>query len=554
MAEKKIFHRSGIFYILSGILLIILTAGFFIWRNYKYKLVNKKIDNLVTGRSKGLYQLTYQHLVIDEALGNISVEEVEMLPDSLVYQTLVNQNTAPETLFYIRILKLLVTGVKTPKALLNKEIRAHIIRIQNAEIEIRIGKGKSEKQSYFKSFLASEQYRQLLGKLKSIRADSVVLENASLTVVDKESKNIRCKATGLSIRFAGIAIDTSTQNDSSRMLFSNDQTIHCNQLELPAKNKVYDFKITGLDYNSQSGNLHTDQIRLIPSLSETAFVKANKYSKDRFNIAIGSLDIIHIKRQALLHQQLVADSLQITDAYFHDFMDKSSPHDSVDRTHDYPQESIMRLSLPVYVKKIILRESYIEYKEKNDESDSSGKVAFFNVRAVFSNVTNMPDSIRKNSQLRLHFEASFLNVSPFTADISMRINDRKGNFQMDAKLGEINAVALNPLLKPMALAEMNKGKISWLQYHLDATNTRGKVKLVLKYDELSIKLLKKDKDKNKYKTKFLPTLATGILLKGSNPQNGKMRIGNIDYARDIHSSVFVLMWKSLFAGIKQVAL
>jgi hypothetical protein len=559
MAEKRAFHRSGIFYVLSGILLIILTAVFFIWRNYKYKLVNRKLDNLVTGKSKGLYQLNYKHLIIDEASGNISAEEVELLPDSLVYKSLVDLKTAPESLFYIRIPKLLITGVKTPKALLNKEISAHIIRIQNAEIEIRMGKSKSEKQTDgkqtdFKNFLASEQYLQLLGKLKSITADSLVLENASLTLVDKESKNIRCKAKGLSIRFAGIAIDSSTQNDSSRMLFSNDQAIHCNQLELPAKNKVYDFKITGLDYNSQSGTLHTDQIRLIPSLSETAFVKANKYSKDRFNIAIGSLDIIHIKRQALLHQQLVADSLQITDAYFHDFMDKSSPHDSVDRTHDYPQESIMRLSLPVYVKKIILRESYIEYKEKNDESDSSGKVAFFNVRAVFSNVTNMPDSIRKNSQLRLHFEASFLNVSPFTADISMRINDRKGNFQMDAKLGEINAVALNPLLKPMALAEMNKGKISWLQYHLDATNTRGKVKLVLKYDELSIKLLKKDKDKNKYKTKFLPTLATRILLKGSNPQNGKMRIGNIDYARDIHSSVFVLMWKSLFAGIKQVAL
>ncbi len=554
MAEKRAFHRSRLFYILSGILLIVLTIGFFIWRNYKYNLVNKKLDNLVTGKSKGLYQLSYQHLVIDEALGNISAEDVELIPDSLIYLKLREEKKAPESIFFIRIPKLIISGVKTPKALLNKEISAHIIRIQNAEIEIRMGKSKNEKQPDFKSILASEQYRQLLGNLNSISADSVVLENARLTLVDKDSKNIRCKAQGLSIRFAGIAIDSVTKNDSSRMLFSNEQAIHCNQLEVPTKNNVYDFRIMGLDYKSQTGQLHTEQIRLIPSQSETAFASANKYAKDRFNIAIGSMDIVHLNRQSLLHQEFVADSLILTNASIRVFRDKSKPHDSVDRTNDYPQQAIMKLSLPLYIKKIIVRDSYIEYKEKNDKSDSSGKVAFFHVNASIRNVTNIRDSIRKENQMRLHFESSFLNAAPFTADINMRLNDRQGNFKLDAKLDEINAVSLNPLLKPMALAELEKGKITSLQYHMEATNRHARGKLFMKYDDLKVKLLKKDEDKNKYKTKFFPTLAAGVLLKDSNPKHNKMRIGNVDYDRDIHRSMFNLMWKSLFSGIKQVAL
>src|SRR5450432_1028805 len=554
MAETRAFHRTRLFYILSGIFLIALTVGIFIWRNYKYKLVNKKFDKLVTGKSRGLYQLNYEHLVIDEALGNISVDDVEMLPDSLVYQNMTDQNTAPETLFYIRIPKLLISGVKTPRALLNKEISAHIIRIQNAKIEIRTGRGKTEKQSTFKNILASEQYRQLLGKLKSIRADSVVLENASLTLVDRESKHIRCKAEGLSIRFAGIAIDSVTQNDSSRMLFSSDQAIHCNRLELPAKDKMSDFEITGLDYNSQTGNLRTDQIRLIPGLSEDAFVKVNKYAKDRLNISIGRLNMTHINRQALLHQQVVADTLQLTNASFHIFRDKSKPHDSIDRTHDYPQDVIMRLPISVHIKTIHLKDSYIEYKEKNDISDSSGKVSFFHVDARLTNVTNQIDSIRKNNQMRLHFSSLFLDKSRFTADIRMRLLDRTGNFQMDAELAKINAVELNPLLKPMALAELEKGEITSLKYHLNAMNTHARGKLLLQYHDIGIKLLKKDDDKNKYKTKFLPTLAASVLLKSSNPQNGKMRTGNVDYTRDTYRSIFNLMWKSLFSGIKQVAL
>ena len=551
MAEKKIRNRSFIIYTLLAILLV---TGLFIWRNYKYKLVNKKLDNLVTGKSKGLYQLSYQHLVIDEALGNISAEEVELVPDSEVYQSLLIQNKAPQTLIYFHIPSLSVTGVKTPKALLNKEISAHIIRIQDAKIEMRTGSGEHKSQSGFKSMLASEQYRQLLGKLKSIHADSVILENASLILRENKSKNITFQVTGLSIRFAGLAIDSVNQHDSSRLLFTNDQAIHFNQLILPQKNKEAELRVSCLDYNSQTGNLHTEQIQLVPFLSESAFAKAHHFAKDRLNMVIGSLDFIQINRQALLRQKIVADSLVLKNASFHIFRDKSVPHDSVDRTNDFPQQVVMRLSLPVYIGRIIFRDSYIEYKEKNDKSDSSGKVAFYHVQSSLTNVTNIPDSIRRNNQMRLHFNASFLDKAAFTVDMRMRLNDRKGSFQLNAQLGEISAVALNPLIKPMALAELDKGDIHSLQYHLDATNTQGKGTLIFKYSDLKVKLLKKDDDKNKYKTKLLPTLAAGVLLKKSNPQNGKTRVGQVDFTRDIHRSIFNFMWKSLFSGIKQVAL
>ena len=541
------------FYILSGIALVLIAGGIIFWRNYKYKLVNRKLDNL-TAKSKGLYQISYDHLVIDEALGNISAENIEVMPDSIIFHQMEMQKTAPETIFLVKIPSLQISGVKTPKALLTKEISAHMIKIRNAEIEIRLGKASKEKQSDFLNSIGPENYRQLLGNLKSITADSVILENASLRLVDKETKMLRCKATGISLRFAGTAIDSLYKNDSSRILFSQDLAVHCGQLVLPSKNKVYEFEVNGFDYASQSGYLHTDQIRLKPGLTETAFAKANKFAKDRFNIAIGHLEIKNINRIAMLNQQLIADTLLIREGSFHIFRDKSYPHDSLDRTHDYPQEAIMHLPFPVYVKKILIQDSYIEYKEKNDKSDSSGKVAFFKVQAGIDNVTNMPSHIRQNNLMHLDFNSSFLNAAPFHATIRMRLNDRNGNFNMDARLGSIKAVSLNPLLKPMALAELNKGEIHSLNYHLDATNKTGKGKLILIYDKLSVKLLKKDDDKNKYKTKVLPTLAAGILLKDSNPTDGKTRTGHVEYKRDIHRSMFNLMWKSLFAAIKQVAL
>ncbi len=556
MVDKRVFNRRKKFYIISGILLVLFLGGCLFWKNYKYRLVNKKLDQLVSGKSKGLYQLGYQKLVIDEALGSVTAENVSLLPDSIIFRSLVDGNKAPADLFFIQIPKLSISGVKTPKALLNKEISAHIIRIEDAQIEIRLGRPDKNKKPDFGALLNGDIYRQLLGKLQSIQADSVVIENAHITLKDMQSKSIRytAEAEGFSLRFAGIAIDSSIVADSTKILFSNEIAFHCNQLLIPTKNRMYEMQISGLDFNSVTGNLHSGQIHLKPSLSETAFAKANHFAKDRFNISVGSLDISHISRQAILKQQLVAESMTITQGRFLIFRDKSYPHDSVDRTNDYPQQAIMRMSLPVDIRKIMIRDSYIEYKEKNDKSDSSGKVAFHQVFATLDNVTNFPDQIRRNDQMGLDFKANFLSTASFTARIKMRLNDPKGHFTLDATLGHLDVGALNPLLKPMALAELNKGEINSLKYHLDASNTEGKGKLLFLYQDLSVKLLKKDDEKNKYKTKFLPTLAAGVILKKSNPQNGKTRLGEIDYQRDIHRSIFNLMWKSLFTGIKQVAM
>jgi hypothetical protein len=554
MAEKRIFHRSKAFYIISIACLLLITAGFLFWRNYKYNLVNKKLDYLVTDKSNGLYQLNYKNLIIDEVLGNISAENVEMIPDSLVYQTLIDQKTAPENLFYLKIPKLIITGVKTPRALLNKEISAHIIKVENAEIEIRLSNENKEKNTGFSAKMRSDLYRLLLGKLTSIKADSIILENSTLTLTDIKSKTVRCMVNGFSLRFSDVVIDSLIQNDSSDVVFSRNLAIHCNHLELPIKSKFYTIQVDGFDFNTQSNHIHTDQIKWKPLLSESDFAKANKYAIDRLDIRIGILDIWQIKLQALLSLKLIADSIQISDASFRIFRDKSFKHDSVDRTHNYPQEAIMRLPIPVHINKILVKGSYIEYKEKNDISDSSGKVMFFNVGAVFNNVTNMLSYIKRNNQMSLFFNASFLNETVFNANIRMRLNDRNGSFQMDARLGEIKAVSLNPLLKPIALAELDKGKISSLNFHLDATNIYGKGRLVIIYSDMSLKLLKKDDDKNKYKTKFLPSLAAGLVLKESNPQNGKTRTGNVVYTRDTQRSIFNMMWKSFFACIKQVAM
>ena len=62
-------------------------------------MVNNKLDNLVTAKSEGLYRISYKNLVINEALGSISANDIDVLPDSVVLEKMEAEHKQPENLF-----------------------------------------------------------------------------------------------------------------------------------------------------------------------------------------------------------------------------------------------------------------------------------------------------------------------------------------------------------------------------------------------------------------------------------------------------------------------
>ncbi|MFI5124267.1 MAG: hypothetical protein ACHQDF_03015 [Chitinophagales bacterium] len=550
MTEKKTSRRTPLFYIISALVIISILIAIIFWQKIKYHLVNRQLNSAITGKSEGLYQISYKNLVIDEVAGNISVEDVHLSTDSTIYKELSKQENSALTRIDIRIPKLIITGVKTPKALLNKEMEAHSINIQSAVIELSPQK-QDDKPS--KSKLATEIYRQVLSKLQSVKADSLILQEITFIIKDPESGQTKFKGSGFSCSLSDILIDSLHQNDSSRVFFAKEIAVSCSDLSLNSKDKKYKYVFSGLEYRSDRNQLKAAKIMIEPQLSEAAFANAYKYSKDRYHFIIENLDIRNINRYALFSQRLIADSMILDNSSFKIFRDISNPHDSIDRTQKYPQQSLMKLPLPVNIHTVVFARSFIEYKEKNAKSDSSGKVQFYAVHAVLSNLTNIPEFIGKNNKMKLNFQSRFLNQAPFHAELIMMLKDPSGRFTLDAKLGGMNTAFLNPMIQPIALARIDKGKIQSLSYHLDADDLHAVGKLTFLYSNLKVVLLQKDEDQNKYKTKILPTLAAGLMLKNSNPSRGEIRISRVDYKRDKYRSMFNLMWKSMFSALKETA-
>ena len=543
--KKNRKHKRSVYII--GIVFILMIASV-AWTWYKYKFANKKIHELVSKKTKGLYSIQYDDLAIDEVNGVLQVNKVRLIPDTSYYHEMVSNHDAPPVLLSLRVSGLKITGVKTPKALLNKEITGAKLEVDHPEIEIGVNNFLKDTSGYNPG---KDVYKQVLGQLKSIHIDSIIITHANLLVRDINSGKIIFTGKNLSSVMSDFLIDSARRNDSSSILFSKDLDLRCSEIVLPSKDKKYNFQFEKLEFISQINSIKAGSIRIIPQLSEEAYAAAFRYSKDRYNFSFENIQLFHVDRKSLWRKVIGADSLFIESGSFKIYRDISHPHDSVDRTSNYPQQQLMQIPIPLYIRKIVFKNTFIEYKEKNTKSDSSGKVQFADSYATISNLTNIPSRIREKNICSLDFNSKFLGKAIIHARLDMQLASRNGNFKIKGNMQNMPGEHLNRMTEPMALARIDKGNINQMSFSFIGDNHRATGNLLLLYHDLHVSLLKKDEEKNKYTKKLIPTVATNIILKDSNPANNETRRAAINYDRDIHRSLFNLLWKSIFSGVKQ---
>ena len=553
MSEKNIFHSIKEKGFKSPYLLIILALiiSLSVWQFYKYKFAKKNIQNIVAEKTKGLYSIKYDSLFIDELSGILHVKNIEIIPDTNVYNQMVLEKNNPSVLLRLSIPSLDIIRIKTPKALLSKQIEGSKLEISNANIEIELSNYLKDSSSYNP---AKDLSKEMLGKLLQIKIDSIQINHTNVVVKNRHSTTFVCKTNNASFLFTDLLIDSIAEKDTSRILFSKNINITCDEILLPSKNKDYNFHIQKLEFASSNNSFSIGSVKIIPQLPEAEFAKKSPTQRDRYDFLLEGITLQNIHLKNIAEKKLVADNLIINKSSFKIFRDLSYPRDTLSRLGKYPQQMLMHIPVPYFINKIVFEHSFIEYKEKNAKSDSAGKVQFYNVHATMTNATNIAEEIKKNNECILLFNAKFLNKADVHAKLTMILKNPTGKFSIEGNIGAISALALNPLTIPMGLARIEKGNIKNVHFNFDGDSYGTNGNLTILYDDIKVSLLKKNNEENKYQKKFLPTLAAGLLVKKSNPgSNEKTRVAEVHYKRDMNKSFFNLLWKSIFTGIKQTA-
>jgi hypothetical protein len=544
--------RKGRLILSSFFFLIILAiaGGVLYWQTNKKKFIRERLESAIDKTSGGFYAIKYESLDLDEITGFLSITNLRLGYDSNKYNVMRNLHLDPPTLFNIEIPEITVEGVKTPKALIDKEIDGRKLTIRNPVIEIiYTGRGKDS----LRKVPAKEIYQQILGNLDQISMDSVSVTGARIITRNQKTKQAGIELNNASVDLIDVKVDSAANADPTRLLFAKKQAIAFESLNWFSDDGRYRFHAKNVISNSTGRDIQIAEFVIDPIKGEQEFVNSLPTQDDRFDFRFRDIMLKNVNYAELLEEKIIADSLVVRTAVFKVYRDLNIPRDKRNRVGAYPHQALQKAPVEIDIRKLVVINSFIEYKERNNITRNSGKLQFYDVYTTISNFTNRKESIRENNVMKLAAKASFLNKTNFNVNWNFILRDPDGRFAIKADMGPIKATDLNALTEPMGPARIEKGEIKGLSLDLTGSDHSMNGNLTLLYEDLRIAVLEKDKGAREWDKKSLTSFIANIFVKNSNlnEEDDAARTVTVEYQRDPNRSIFNLAWKTIFKGIME---
>jgi hypothetical protein len=540
----RVIGLTLVFLIVAG-----AAGGLWYWNTNKKTIIKNKLEDAIRDKTLGLYKINYDDLTLDEIAGFLSIKNMTLTYDSSMYATIKKLGTPPSSLVSIRIPEITVTGVKTPRALIDDEIIGKKLLIRDPVIEISYtNSGKDSARNV----PTSEVVRQILGNLDLIAIDTVVITGAQVSTNNRKTGKKLVQMQDINATLLDVKIDSASQVQPGGLFFAKQADFSCAAISWFSDSKLYAYSIDDITLSSTRREAHVKNFHMHPTMDEDPFVHSLPAQDDRFDFTINNISLRDADLASLFNEDVIAEQMQIGSASFKIYRDLTIPRDNKNRVGWYPQQVMQTIGTNFNIRRLDIVNAFVEYKERNHVTRQSGKVQFYNVNASFSNFTNNKKAIAANNVMRADITSSFLNKTALKTTWTFYLRDAKGKFAVTGNLGAIDATELNALTVPMGPARMREGRINGLEFDLngDDYGMDGKVRFL--YDDLKVEMLEKDHGSTELDKKSLLSFLANFVMKDSNPKQGEEpRVVQLHYDRDINHSMFFLCWKTIFKAIKE---
>lgn len=514
------------------------------------KEIAKRLIDFVHDGSNGLYHLEMDSLVADVVDSRLTIFNAHLRPDTVLYEKQLGSAQSPQDLFDVKIAQFSIDDISPVDFLTAKEINLEKIYLKNPVIQVVHRKQKSNEQKDSSGTV----FQRLQNKINSIQVDTIRIEDASFTYENRTKKKTS-KIEKLSFLATDFLIAESTQNDTTRFLFSKNCRIRLRDYSLQTPDSLYTFRFEDLAIETSRKIMVIDNIRFAPRVSASAFYKQVGHQQDRFNLAINRVTINDIGWWSMLgDESLIVKQILLNKPELDIFNDKSQKADTRSKMGKYPHQLLMKVAFGIRVDTMSIRDMRLSYTELNPKTGVEGTLRFTNINGNLLNVTNDSATILTRPLMKIDVNATFMQEAPVRANFSFNLaKQRSGDFEVSMKLGKLSKEAVNKLTVPLGPVRIDELKLNSLNATIKGNNNSATGRLVFEYEDLKVSALKNDGDTVK-KKKLLSFIANTFILKSANPIGGKeARVAYPTFKRDPKKSYFNLVWKTIFTGIKMTA-
>lgn len=533
------------------IILLILATTWYLSLQWS-KQARLQLRSYVQEMSDSLYTLQYADLNLNILTGSLALYKVSLVRDAAIYEKLQQQHKAPKFLYTFSADRVNLHYFKALRYFRHKELSAGALEFHNPSIVLELNSRNID------TTVHKDAYQNINKKIHSLYLGSLLLDNINLkyTYVKKDSSLIITRLSQLKVHVKDFLIDSLALNDPTRFLYAHNYEIDLKDYKYRTPDSLYWLHVRDVNYSAAEQTLTIGQFSVDPRYNTQQFDIRAKTQRDRYDVQLNNITLYKLQPRLLLEQQVLwANKLDIATGNVNIYHNRMLPMPPGNKLGQYPSQLLLKLALPIYVDTLIGQKAEVSYTEINPKTQEAGKIKFSHLHGTFRNITNIDSMIAKKSHFIADMDAVLMNSGKLKARFDFSLKDKSGAFAVSGQVKNMDGKELNPILKPLAQMEIKSCQIDDVTFNMNGNEKEADGEVTFLYSNLKINILKKEEGSHEYKKKGLITLfANALVIKDSNPDKGETRIVYPHFTRDPQKSFFNLVWKTLFTGLKEVAL
>jgi len=298
-------------------------------------------------------------------------------------------------------------------------------------------------------------------------------------------------------------------------------------------------------------NLQIKDVRWKPKYGKNNYLKHHQFRKSRIDARIPMLEIHQFPIADLVfQQQLKAKAVVARNGLLKIYSDKNKP-ECTDCVKDYHYEHLIASDLLIDIDSILIKNSEIVLEVLDEGKTKAGKLDWSNVYASIYNLTNNKTKATSHPNTVADIQAIFVDDGQVKLHFEFPNFDKNADYRFKGSLDKVKLKKINSFLVFSKQFRIKQGEVNSFVF-----NGRGNLQaatgdMELRYNNLALQLLKKDRTPRK----FLSKIANALLSKEKNPdKDNQLHRGKMYFERDLSKSFISNWWKTMQSGIKSTML
>ncbi len=404
--------------------------------------------------------------------------------------------------------------------------------------------------TFYKDTLQPKDTTKVYRKIFPLYVAKMKVNDGKFVVVDKMTNKTRLISDGIDLDIRQLQPAPANYVIPFRALVFEIQS---DSILYFHKNEMQVTKLLQITLANEDSLLKCQRLIVNVTKPEDEFFLLKQYQCDLPYVDIVDFTLNGIDGDLLLEKKyLNAEEARATSFYLRTTRNKNYPY-RPGKITPMPQDQILGIESPFYLKKVSVTNSKIEYFEIPANGNPRGHIWIDKIKIEAENITNDTAWLAINDTMRITMEGYIYSSGLIQVFANMPLLDPQKRHYVYGKIGPFDPTNLNRITMNCAQMKIQKGTIHSGEFEFVADKKESNGKLNLIFEKLKMRVLTKQGDR--LKGDNIKSLIANLFITRNNPEKGKDPIiGAIYWKRDESRWITNYWWKSLFSGINNIVM